>query len=113
MARYIIEDDACKFLEPHDEFTSVTDLYFRRGQVNLEYLERRRMLSDLADVAAEKLLFLDIETAGLHGMGLFLIGLLLFEDGHFKVKQLFAATTRRKPQSSTTFVSSTRARKRS
>jgi len=87
---YVIEDDACKFLEPQDEFTSVTDLYFRRGQVNLEYLQSHEMLSDLADVAAEKILFLDIETAGLHGMGLFLIGLLLFEDGRFRVKQLFA-----------------------
>lgn len=87
---WLVEDDAKAFLNSHAEFEAATDLFFRRGQVNRELLESVEALSSIADVEPDKLLFLDIETAGFHGTGLFLIGLMTFEGGRFVVRQLLA-----------------------
>ena len=88
---YLIEDDAERFLAGDEDFAAATDLFFRRGSVNREHLERLdERLGGIADLSPERLLFLDIETAGFHGSCLFLIGLLGYEGGRFKVTQLFA-----------------------
>lgn len=88
---YVIEDDAERFLLPDDDFSAAADLFFTRGQVNREHLDRLDAdIMPLVDAGPESMLFLDIETAGFHGMGLFLVGLLTCEGGRFKVTQLLA-----------------------
>jgi len=90
-ALYVIEEDAGDFLTADDDFVDVTDLFFRRGQTNREFLAKvDEKLADIAGLPPERILFLDIETAGFHGTALFLVGLLLFEGGRFKITQLFA-----------------------
>jgi hypothetical protein len=88
---YLVEDDTAKLLAPGDDFAAVTDLFFKRGSVNrdlLAHIDER--LADLAGLSPETILFLDIETAGFHGSCLFLIGLLVYTGGEFRVTQLFA-----------------------
>jgi len=88
---YLVEQDATRFLPPDDDFSSVTDLFFRRGQANKALLEKiDPALGHITDRAPERLLFLDIETAGFHGSALFLIGLLNYSGGRFRISQLFA-----------------------
>ncbi len=90
-AMYLIEEEAAKFLEPDDDFAAATDLFFRRGQTNTAFLAKvDENLASLAALPPERILFLDIETAGFHGSALFLVGLLVYEDGRFLIKQLFA-----------------------
>jgi uncharacterized protein YprB with RNaseH-like and TPR domain len=88
---YLIEEDAARFLEPEDDFPVASDLFFRRGSANKALLEKiDERLGHIAGTAPEKLLFLDIETAGFHGSSLFLVGLLMYEGGRLTVRQLFA-----------------------
>ena len=47
-------------------------------------------LEGLGPVAPEEVLFLDLETTGLHSMPIFLIGLMAFEDDSLVVRQYFA-----------------------
>ncbi|MHC4714307.1 MAG: ribonuclease H-like domain-containing protein, partial [Planctomycetota bacterium] len=88
---YFVREDASRFLDAEDEFTSVADLFFRRRQANRERLtELAPALECVAEIDPENILFLDIETVGFHGMGLFLIGLLRLREGRFQIEQLFA-----------------------
>ncbi len=88
---YFVREDASRFLDAGDEFASVADLFFRRRQVNRERLrDLAPSLECVAEIDPENILFLDIETVGFHGMGLFLIGLLRLRDGRFLIEQLFA-----------------------
>ena len=88
---YLVEEDAAAFLTQDDDFASVTDLFFRRGQLNRDFLACvDASLPKLVELAPERILFLDIETTGFHGSSLFLIGLLAQEEGRFKIRQLFA-----------------------
>ncbi len=88
---YLVEEDADRFLMPEDEFSSVARLFFKRGQANLEHLRRLGpALGEMAGLSPERILFLDIETAGFHGMALFLVGLLVYREDRFVVSQLFA-----------------------
>jgi uncharacterized protein YprB with RNaseH-like and TPR domain len=87
---WLVEDEAKAFLNSQAEFEAATDLFFRRGEVNRAFLASVDALSGIADVEPGRLLFLDIETAGFHGAGLFLIGLMTFENGRFVVRQLLA-----------------------
>ncbi len=89
--RFLGEDDAERFLGEDDAFKSVTDLVFRRGQANIEYLaETGSPLAEAAAMEPERMLYLDIETAGFHGSALFLIGLMVYRGGRFGVRQLLA-----------------------
>ena len=88
---YLVEEQAEAYLSDEDEFATVTQLFFQRSQVNQAHLESvAPALLPLAQIDSDRILFLDIETAGFHGMGLFLIGLLLYEAGKFRLVQLFA-----------------------
>lgn len=88
---YLIEQDADAFLVPEDDFTSVAELFFKRGQADRRHLERLDAnLPRAAEADPGRLLFLDIETAGFHGTALFLVGLLVYEEGRFVSRQLFA-----------------------
>ncbi|MCD6405024.1 MAG: ribonuclease H-like domain-containing protein [Planctomycetes bacterium] len=90
-AFYLVEEDADRFLLPDDEFSSVAELFFKRGQANLAHLRRLGpALGEMAGLPPERILFLDIETAGFHGMALFLVGLLVYREGRFVVSGLFA-----------------------
>lgn len=88
---YLVEEDAAAFLDPDDEFGDVAGLFFDRRQTNRERLSKLAPeLVAVADLPPERILFLDIETVGFHGTGLFLVGLLSHCGGGFRISQLFA-----------------------
>ena len=88
---YLVEEDAAAFLDPGDEFADVASLFFDRRQTNHKRLSQLTPeLAAIADLSPERVLFLDIETAGFHGTGLFLVGLLSHCGGAFRIRQLFA-----------------------
>ncbi len=90
-ALYVVEGDAQEFLAPGDEFEDVTRLFFDKGRRNRSRLAGiAPELELIAQVSSERILFLDIETAGFHGTALFLVGLLSRRGGRFVLRQLFA-----------------------
>ena len=54
-------------------------------------------LCHVANAAPEDLLFVDIETCGLSGLPIFLVGLMYFVDGQFVFEQLFARDYAQEP----------------
>jgi len=90
-ALYLVEKDASAFLDPEDDFRDVARLFFAGGRTNRARLQSLDPeLARIADLPPERVLFLDIETAGFHGTGLFLVGLMSYCDGAFRTSQLFA-----------------------
>jgi len=62
----------------------------RGARQRLDELEASVALCHIADGTPEGPLFLDLETCGLAGMGIFLVGLMSFRDGELVFEQLFA-----------------------
>lgn len=62
---------------------------------NFQLLERNYYIKDIDLIFCfklEELLFLDIESTGLYGSSVFLVGLGYFKNGSFKIKQYLART---------------------
>lgn len=86
----LIDRGACQFMRSADEFVANYSYYFERGSAVISEESAPVDLVKFVECGSRKSVFLDIETTGLCGRPLFLVGLLLHRDDGLVVRQLFA-----------------------
>jgi len=86
----LIDRGACQLLDSAEEFVARYSYYFERGAAVVSEESAPVDLVRFVECGSRKSVFLDIETTGLYGSPLFLVGLLLCGDHGLLVRQLFA-----------------------
>ena len=87
---WLIEREASQFISRADELIDRYSYYFESGGAQVAEETTHPDLLRFVNSAPRKSVFLDIETTGLSGSPLFLVGLLLYREHDFVARQLFA-----------------------
>jgi uncharacterized protein YprB with RNaseH-like and TPR domain len=86
----LIDRRASEFLQPADEFMSAYSSYIKKRTAAVSDGSPPDDVVRFVESGPRRSVFLDIETTGLCGSPLFLVGLLLYREGELHVRQLFA-----------------------
>lgn len=88
---FLIQRNISEVVEDCDQFFADFDYIFERGAIEgFQPVGPDDAVEQLLNVDARRVLYLDIETAGLSSAPLFLIGVMHYVGKEFQVRQLFA-----------------------
>lgn len=89
-ACYLVEGPVGRMAPASAEFESEYVRTFCGGGINTTLEELHESVRPLIETPVEGVAYMDIETCGFAGMPVFLLGLLLWHDGHLVVRQYMA-----------------------
>lgn len=89
-ALYLIEDPVSAAVPEAVEFEAAYHRTFVGGGMSVTVESLHRSVRPLAETPVERIGYLDIETCGMAGMPVFLVGLLVWQDGGAVLRQFLA-----------------------
>ena len=86
----LIEKEIGEFVETSGNINEQYISFFGRGIICCKERAFTRSFQSFLNSHPSRVLYLDIETTGLHSTPLFLIGLMFLDEGRLRIQQLFA-----------------------